>query len=118
MTVDQAPQDTGGEKRRFSLPSAYTILFLLIILAAIATWLVPAGTYDLDEAGSPVPGTYHEIESKPQKIIGTIKDTAQDAFAGFGSDTYAKRQALIVENAQHFVRGEPLRYVIDKALRY
>jgi len=38
--------------------------------------------------------------------------------AGFGSDTDAKRQAVIVENARHFVRGEPLRYVIDKALRY
>ena len=38
--------------------------------------------------------------------------------AGFGSDTDARRQALIVENAKRFVRGEPLRYVIDKALRY
>jgi phosphoglycerate dehydrogenase-like enzyme len=38
--------------------------------------------------------------------------------AGFGSDTDAQRQAVIVENAQRFVRGESLRYVIDKALRY
>jgi phosphoglycerate dehydrogenase-like enzyme len=38
--------------------------------------------------------------------------------AGFGSDTDAKRQAVIVENARRFVRGEPLHYVIDKALRY
>ena len=38
--------------------------------------------------------------------------------AGFGSDTDTERQALIVENAQRFVRGEPLRYVIDKRLRY
>ena len=33
----------GTEKKgRFTLPSAYTILFALIVLAAIATWLVPA----------------------------------------------------------------------------
>ena len=37
------------EKKRFTLPSAYTILFALIILAAAATWMVPAGAYDLTE---------------------------------------------------------------------
>ena len=56
-------------KRRFTLPSAYTILFALIVLAALATWLVPAGTYQLDDEGSPVPGTYEEVESNPQRIL-------------------------------------------------
>jgi uncharacterized ion transporter superfamily protein YfcC len=64
------PPRTGGPKRsRFTLPSAYTILFALIVLAAIATWFVPAGTYDLNEAGEPLPGTYHEVDSQPQRII-------------------------------------------------
>ena len=44
------------EKKRFSLPSAYTILFALIVLMAIATWIVPAGTYELDKNGSADPG--------------------------------------------------------------
>jgi uncharacterized ion transporter superfamily protein YfcC len=57
------------KKRRFTLPSAYTILFFLIVLAAIATWVVPAGTYDLDKEGAPVPGTYHEVKSKPARIL-------------------------------------------------
>jgi uncharacterized ion transporter superfamily protein YfcC len=56
-------------KRRFTLPSAYTILFALIVIMAIATWIIPAGTYDLDKEGSPVPGTYHEVESNPQRIL-------------------------------------------------
>ena len=43
------------EKRRFTLPSAYTILFVLIVLAAIATWIIPAGTYELNKAGEPKP---------------------------------------------------------------
>ena len=31
------------EKRRgFTLPSAYTILFALIVAMALATWLIPA----------------------------------------------------------------------------
>ena len=40
------------------MPTAYTILFLLIILVAIATWFIPAGTYDYVD-GVPVAGTYH-----------------------------------------------------------
>ena len=57
------------EKSRFTLPSAYTILFALIVLAAIATWVVPAGTYQLDAEGSPMPGTYQEVEQKPSRIL-------------------------------------------------
>ena len=57
------------KKGRFTLPSAYTILFALIVLAAIATWIVPAGDYDLTEEGEPIPGTYHEVEPNPQRIL-------------------------------------------------
>lgn len=65
------PSDTlvNETKRGFHLPSAYTILFALIVLMALATWVVPAGVYDLDEAGSPIPGTYHEVESHPARIL-------------------------------------------------
>jgi uncharacterized ion transporter superfamily protein YfcC len=56
-------------KSGFALPSAYTILFALIVLAAIATWIVPAGTYDLDPDGAPIPGTYHEVEAQPSRIL-------------------------------------------------
>src|SRR6478736_4916884 len=62
----------GGEpegKRRFTLPSAYTILFVLIVVAAIATWVIPAGTYELNGAGEPKPGTYHKVEAKPSRIV-------------------------------------------------
>ena len=57
------------KKRRFTLPSAYTILFALIVLAALATWVVPAGTYDVNKEGEPIPGTYHEVDSHPSRII-------------------------------------------------
>jgi uncharacterized ion transporter superfamily protein YfcC len=63
------PDTAEPRKKRFALPSAYTILFALIVVAAAATWLVPAGSYDLTEDGEPIPGTYHEVESNPQRII-------------------------------------------------
>ena len=61
--------DEGAKRSRFTLPSAYTILFALIVLTAIATWIIPAGAYQLDPDGSPIPGTYHEVESHPQRIL-------------------------------------------------
>ena len=66
---DAAAAGEPEKKRRFTLPSAYTILFVLIVLAAIATWIIPAGTYELTKDGEPKPGTYHEVESKPAKIV-------------------------------------------------
>jgi len=71
--VRAEPAEQPKQRRRFTLPSAYTILFALIVLMAIATWIVPAGVYDRDDEGAPVPGTYHEVDSNPQRIlIGSI----------------------------------------------
>src|SRR3954447_14881295 len=56
-------------RRGFKLPSAYTILFALIVITAIATWIVPAGVYKLNKEGSPIPGTYHSVESHPARIL-------------------------------------------------
>jgi len=67
--VVEVPEARPPRKRRFTLPSAYTILFALIVLAAVATWVVPAGTYKLNKQGEPIPGTYHEVASHPQRIL-------------------------------------------------
>jgi len=67
--VGAEPVEPPEHKRQFTLPSAYTILFALIVLMAIATWIVPAGVYDRDKEGAPKPGTYHEVESNPQRIL-------------------------------------------------
>ena len=66
-TTEAAPP--AEEKSRFTLPSAYTILFALIVIMAAATWIIPAGQYDLNADGEPIPGTYHEVDSNPQRIL-------------------------------------------------
>jgi uncharacterized ion transporter superfamily protein YfcC len=68
MTVTAADAGQAPAKRGFKLPSAYTILFLLIVLTAIATWLIPAGSYDYQD-GSPIPGTYHSVDAQPARIL-------------------------------------------------
>jgi uncharacterized ion transporter superfamily protein YfcC len=53
----------------FKMPSAYTILFALIVVTALATWIIPAGQYALDPEGSPIPGTYEEVPASPARIL-------------------------------------------------
>jgi uncharacterized ion transporter superfamily protein YfcC len=67
--AEPAGEETEPRKPRFALPSAYTILFALIVMTALATWIIPAGQYALDADGSPIPGTYAEVESTPSRII-------------------------------------------------
>ena len=55
-------------------PTAYTILFLLIIFVAALTWIIPAGQYDRvmnEEVGREValPGTYKVVEANPQGFV-------------------------------------------------
>lgn len=60
------------------MPTAYTILFLLIVLVALSTWLIPAGSYDY--AGDvPTAGTYHTVDPSPQGAGAVLKA----AFSGF-----------------------------------
>lgn len=55
---------------RFRMPTAYTILFAIILVVAVLTWFVPAGQYDYvnPEASKkePIPGTYHTVPQSPQ----------------------------------------------------
>ncbi|HKL46753.1 MAG TPA: YfcC family protein [Roseovarius sp.] len=72
----ETPQDSEAElQSRF--PTAYTILFALIVLVAVLTWIIPAGQYDREmneEVGREVavPGTYQTVESNPQNLIDVL----------------------------------------------
>lgn len=66
------------EQRKFRMPTAYTILFCLILLVALSTWLIPAGSYDYAD-GIPISGSYHAVARAPQGIGAALKA----AFRGF-----------------------------------
>ena len=61
QTMTAPPEKKGG----FRLPSAYTILFALIVAMAIATWLIPAGLYDLDKEGARSPARTTRSRANP-----------------------------------------------------
>ena len=85
--------DTKGTAMKLRFPSAYTILFGLIIAVAVATWFVPAGQYDRQRNEAlgkdvPVAGTYKEVESNPQGLV----DVVLAPIAGFfDPDSYEAR---------------------------
>lgn len=64
---------TKKQKKKFQFPDAYGIMFIFLILAAIASYLIPAGQFETQSSESGpdtiVPGTYEVIESNPAGII-------------------------------------------------
>src|SRR4051794_34413605 len=44
--------------RKFKFPTAFTVLFAVLLPVWIASFFAPAGIYDKSSSGSPVPGTY------------------------------------------------------------
>src|SRR5690606_9502659 len=72
-------------------PTAYTILFLLIVLVAALTWIIPAGQYERvmsEDVGREiaVAGTYTQVDPNPQSFV----DVMLAPTAGFyDPDSYA-----------------------------
>jgi uncharacterized ion transporter superfamily protein YfcC len=83
--------DPGTDRLAARFPTAYTILFALIVLVAGLTWIIPAGRFDRVENEAvgreiAVAGTYKTIEANPQGIL----DVLMAPVAGFyDPDSYA-----------------------------
>jgi uncharacterized ion transporter superfamily protein YfcC len=58
---------------KLKLPHTYVLLMGLMFIAAVATWVVPAGSYDrVQEGGRELidPGSYHPVEARPAGLPG------------------------------------------------
>lgn len=90
---DEPNNATGQAEQALAsrFPTAYTILFLLIILVAALTWFIPAGQYERvmsEEVGREiaVAGTYSEVDPNPQGFV----EVMLAPIAGFyDPDSYA-----------------------------
>jgi uncharacterized ion transporter superfamily protein YfcC len=77
VTTENTPTQSPEEDLATRFPTAYTILFLLIILVAALTWIIPAGQYDRimnEEVGREVavPGTYQTVDPNPQGFVDVM----------------------------------------------
>ena len=65
------------KKRKFEFPHVFALLFGLIIITALFTYIVPAGEYEreVNDAGRTVvvDGTYQQVESNPTSPFGILE---------------------------------------------
>jgi len=62
--MSEQPAAVSTPARKFKFPTAFTVLFAVLLLVWIASFFVPAGAYKTDPStGAPVPGTYHKLPS-------------------------------------------------------
>lgn len=67
----------GTKRIRFKIPHTYVLLVTLIIIAAIGTYLIPAGEFNRikdEQTGRTliVPGTFHQVASSPATFMDTV----------------------------------------------
>lgn len=78
-------------------PTAYTILFALVVVMAALTWIIPAGEYERAPNAAlgqdvPVPDTYSQVDPAPQGIL----DVLMAPIAGFYDPTSYTANAIDV----------------------
>lgn len=60
------------QKIKWAMPDAFIIIFGIVLLAAIATYLIPAGTYDREVVNGinrVIPGSFHEVAASPASLM-------------------------------------------------
>lgn len=81
-------QDEKKRRKKFEFPHVFVILFGLIILMAILTYVIPAGEFERETLESDrtvvVDGTYHTVESNPTSFLGVFEAVHKGMEKGAG----------------------------------
>ncbi len=67
---------------KFKMPTAYTILFAIILVMILLTWVVPAGQYSYTGDGQPIAGSYHRVEQQAQPVTALFTAPIQGLYEG------------------------------------
>lgn len=69
MTVEA---ESAPPASRLRIPDPMVLIFIVLVFAAIATWIVPAGAFDtevIDGKTRVVPGTFHAVDGSPAGVF-------------------------------------------------
>lgn len=71
-----------NKRRRFQMPNTYVVIFIMILIAAVMTWVIPAGEYErtIDPVSGReviIPESYHSVEANPVGLIGVFSSIEQ-----------------------------------------
>ncbi|WP_030683185.1 YfcC family protein [Streptomyces sp. NRRL B-1347] len=67
-----APEEPAG-KRKFTFPSALTVLVVVTVAVWLLAFLIPSGAYDRNDKGAPVQGSYHRVAGE-QSFADRLND--------------------------------------------
>ena len=76
QTPSPASEQPSGEEpspKTKWFPSAFTVIAIVLFGVWLLTFVIPAGTYDLSDEGTPIPGSYKEIPA-PLDFADRVKD--------------------------------------------
>ena len=101
---DTKAEKTTNRRFKFKLPHVYTIMFLLIVVFAVLTWIVPSGQYQrktistaAGEREVAVAGTYEQVDkSYTDSETGETINLGQDIFAVLQAPTKGIQEAADV----------------------
>lgn len=89
-----------GKKRKFSVPHVYTIIFILMVVFAALTWIVPSGSFDRELVNGrevTVAGTYTETDKVfVDEETGSEVDLRQGVFDVLQAPAIGIQQAVEV----------------------
>ncbi|WP_373893662.1 YfcC family protein [Virgibacillus sp. CBA3643] len=63
-------------EKRFVMPDAFIIIFSIVFLAAVATYFIPAGSYEretVDDVTQVVPDSYSTVEANPTNLMDLFR---------------------------------------------
>ncbi|WP_255822174.1 YfcC family protein [Halobacillus shinanisalinarum] len=73
MAIEQRKhQPSLKQKKKWAMPDAYIIMLLIMLLAAIATYILPSGAFERVEQGDitvVVPDSFHSVDGDPTGIM-------------------------------------------------
>ncbi|WP_289891354.1 YfcC family protein [Virgibacillus pantothenticus] len=78
--MENSPGFKQKGKKKLGLPDAYVILFTILVLAAIATYVIPSGSFEretVNDITTVVPDSYQQTEQQPTSFIDVFTSIQQ-----------------------------------------
>lgn len=72
MTSNLVRADKKLRLSTLKMPSVLTLLLIILFLSMLATYLLPAGMYELTEKKTVVPGSFTPVENQPVSFMSTL----------------------------------------------
>ncbi|WP_257009670.1 YfcC family protein [Evansella halocellulosilytica] len=68
LHVEKGEDRQSTAKKSIKMPDSYILLFIMLMLAAVSTYLIPSGSFEREDEGlvpTVIPGSYTDVEGNP-----------------------------------------------------